>query len=104
MRVLIRDYGTGSESFQAVVLSPWKWRWIPCISRRTGLDSAKITADIKAGMLAWKAKEGFLYKRATNHFKHSRHKVRILGGDRINLGTYEAFETAQYDTLLAELL
>lgn len=108
VRALIRDYGTGvvTRSKLGGLIALEMEVDSMYIKEKLGLDSAKITADIKAGMFALKGEAKASYiNDATNHFKHSRHKVRILGGDRTQFrNLLKLFETAQYDTLLADAI
>ena len=103
---IIRDYGTGIVTrsklggmiaLQLEVDSVY-------IREVTSLDSAKITADISAGLFSLKGAAKATYtNNAINHFKNSRHKIKMLGGDgKMMKSIMSTFENSSFDMKLAE--
>lgn len=103
---IIRDYGTGIVTrsklggmiaLQLEVDSVY-------IREVTSLDSAKITADITAGLFNLKGEAKATYtNNAINHFKNSRHKIKMLGGDgKMMKSIMSTFENSSFDMKLAD--
>ncbi|MDE6577979.1 MAG: hypothetical protein K2J82_08075 [Muribaculaceae bacterium] len=105
---IIRDYGTGIVTrsklggmiaLQLEVDSAY-------IKEVLSLDSAKITADIKAGLFNFKGEAKATYtNNAINHFRNSRHKIKMLGGDaKMMKSIMSTFENSSFDMKLADTI
>lgn len=103
---IIRDYGTGiiTRSKLGGMIALQLEIDSVYIKEVLSLDSAKITADITAGLFNLKGEAKAAYTNsAINHFRNSRHKIKMLGGDaKMIKSIMSTFEKSSFDMKLAE--
>lgn len=103
---IIRDYGTGivTRSKLGGMIALQLEIDSVYIKEGLNLDSAKITADLKAGLFNLKGEAKAAYtNNAINHFRNSRHKVKMLGGDaKMIKSIMSTFENSTFDMKLAD--
>lgn len=103
---IIRDYGTGivTRSRLGGMIALQLEIDSVYIKEIASLDSAKITADIKAGLFSLKGEAKATYtNNAINHFRNSRHKIKIIGGDvKMIKPILASFEKSSFEMTLAD--
>lgn len=108
IQTLIDDYGTGfvSKSNLGAVAAMDLKVDSTYINETLAVDSARITADIQAGLFSLKANVQASYINASvRHLKHSQHKVQLIGGSRkMAANVVKAFEAADYESGLGEAI
>lgn len=105
---LIDDYGTGfvSKSNLGAVAAMDLKVDSTYINETLAVDSARITADIQAGLFSLKADVQASYINASvQHLKHSQHKVQLIGGSKaMATNVVKTFEAADYESDLGQAI